>query len=239
MFWNFETYWMSARPLWDLLWYLNLDLQDKKEGITELYARCIMYSYLLGILSDKISVFVVVVSWWYLFAIYPGLVHRAILNQLLRSYVDPVKMSRLLNAAPLLGCPVFGETAGPGCLRGVRVEENLVNRGGLARVAKWRSPPGPYYNYEKFSKWPHPFKACPHPTGPFWAIMPPPENKWQSAPASKCFNLNVGRMAKSLGNSPHLIRGEWWVQTTLQTCLKKFEVWGLKKRLALGSGIKG
>ena len=53
---------------------------------------------------------------------------------------------------------------------------------GLARVAKWRSPPGPHCNFEKFSKWPHPFKAWQRPTGPFRAMTPPQRKKYQSAP---------------------------------------------------------
>ena len=58
-------------------------------------------------------------------------------------------------------------------------------RGGLARVAKWRSLPGPQYNFETFSKCKHPFKASPCPTGPFRAITPP-QNKSPSPPLWDC-----------------------------------------------------
>ena len=50
-------------------------------------------------------------------------------------------------------------------------------RGGLARVAKWRSPPGPHYNLGNR----HPFKAWPRSTGPF-RVITPPQNKSASPP---------------------------------------------------------
>ena len=37
----------------------------------------------------------------------------------------------------------------------------------------WWSPPGLHYNFEKFSKWLHPLKAWPRPTGLFRGLTPP------------------------------------------------------------------
>ena len=78
---------------------------------------------------------------------------------------------------------IKGRTLGKGAFGRVTLWEHEVTlieciiSGGLARVARWRSPPGPPYNFQNH----HPFKAWPRPTGPFRAITPP-QKKCQSAP---------------------------------------------------------
>ena len=65
-------------------------------------------------------------------------------------------------------------------------------RGGLARVARLRSPPRPSYNFGNR----HPFKAWPRPTSPIRAITPP--QRKSASPPLTCMEIKINPGPTSL-----------------------------------------